>query len=210
MTPVFIAAAGVSGLLALLADRGERRRKAFYVFKPLTTILILSSAATADPLDVAYQQWILLALVLSLAGDIALMFSGDLWFLCGLSGFLLAHLAFVTAFLSGLQSPEPPVWSYGVLLWAFVMLSVLWSRAGRLRIPVLIYGSILALMVLAAAARNAALADQASFMTVCGALFFMASDSLLGYHRFVRPDPGAQPLILSTYWIGIGLIACSV
>lgn len=89
------------------------------------------------------------------------------------------------------------------------MLSVLWPRAGALKIPVLIYGLVLALMVLAAAARNAAMADEASFLILCGALFFMASDSLLGCRRFVCPYPGAQPLILSTYWIGIGLIAWS-
>lgn len=40
-------------------------------------------AAAADPIDVTYQQWILLALVFSLVGDIALMFKGDRWFLGG-------------------------------------------------------------------------------------------------------------------------------
>ena len=167
-------------------------------------------AAAADPIDVTYQQWILLALGLSLVGDISLMFKGDRWFLGGLSSFLLAHLAFVSAFLSGLQFPEPPIWSYGVLLWGFAVLSALWSRAGKLKIPLLIYGLILALMVLSAAARNAAMADESSFLILCGALFFMASDSLLGYRRFVRTYPGAQPLILSTYWIAIGLIAWSI
>jgi uncharacterized membrane protein YhhN len=210
MTVALISAAGVSGLLAILADRGDRRPGVFYILKPLTTMLILSSAAAADPIDVTYQQWILLALVLSLVGDVALMFKGDRWFLGGLCSFLLAHLAFIAAFLSGLQLPEPPIWSYAVLLWGFAMFSVLWSRVGRLKIPVLIYGLILALMVMAAAARNAAMADKASFLILCGALFFMASDSLLGYRRFVRPCPDAQPLILSTYWIGIGLIAWSI
>jgi uncharacterized membrane protein YhhN len=210
MAGLLIAAAGISGLLALLAERREPRHRAFYFLKPLTTIFILGGAATAHPADDAYQQWILLALALSLVGDIALMFEGDRWFLCGLSSFLLAHLAFVVAFLSGLQSPEPPIWSYGVLLWAFAMFSVLWPRAGRLKIPVLAYGLALAVMVLAAAARNAAQADDASLLILCGALLFMASDSLLAWRRFVRPYPGAQALILSTYWIGIGLIACSI
>lgn len=210
MAGVLIAAAGISGLLTLLADRHERHHRAFYFLKPLTTIFILGGAAAAHPVDVTYQQWILLALTLSLVGDIALMFEGDRWFLCGLGSFLLAHLAFVAAFLSGLQSPGPPIWSYGVLLWAFAMFSVLWPRAGRLKIPVLVYGLTLAVMVLAAAARNAAKADEASLLILCGALLFMASDSLLAYRRFVRPYPGAQPLILSTYWIGIGLIACSI
>jgi uncharacterized membrane protein YhhN len=210
MTIALIFAAGVSGLLAILADRGDRRPGAFYVLKPLTTILILGSAAAVDPIDVTYQRWILLALVLSLVGDVALMFKDDRWFVGGLCSFLLAHLAFVAAFLSGLRLPEPPIWSYAVLLWGFALFSVLWSRVGRLKIPILIYALVLALMVMAAAARNAEMADKASFLVLCGALFFMASDSLLGYRRFVRPYPGAQPLILSTYWIGIGLIAWSI
>jgi uncharacterized membrane protein YhhN len=210
MQAALILAAGVSGLLAILADRSDPRPHIYYILKPLTTLLILGGAAAADPVDFAHQQWILLALVLSLVGDIFLMFKGDRWFLAGLSSFLLAHLAFVAAFLSGLQFPEPPIWSYGVLLWGFAMLSVLWSRAGKLKIPVLIYGLMLALMVLAAAARNTVVADEASFLILCGALFFMASDSLLGYRQFVRIYPGAQPLILSTYWMGIGLIAWSI
>ena len=210
MIILLIIGAVLCGLLAIFTDRDEQRPKIFYLLKPLTTILILAVAFVRPADSVAYQHWILLALVLSLAGDVSLMFKSNRWFLAGLSSFLLAHLAFVAAFLSGLAHIEPPLWSYAVLLWGMAMLRVLWPRAGALKIPVLVYGAALAAMTLTAAARHAALDTPASLYALCGAWLFMLSDSLLGYRQFVRRYAGAQPLILTTYWAAIGLIAWSV
>lgn len=87
-------AAGGSGLLAIAADWNERRHKSFYLLKPLTTLLIAGVAAAAGPASVGYQNWILLALVLSLAGDICLMFSGARWFVIAALTKQLAAITF--------------------------------------------------------------------------------------------------------------------
>jgi len=47
-------------------------------------------------------------------------------------------------------------------------------------------------------------------LAVAGALLFVVSDSSLALRKFAGPYRGAQALILSTYWISIGLIASSV
>ena len=214
------AAAAVSALLAIAADWEERRHRAFYVLKPLTTLLVVGIALAASPAAPAYQHWIVAALLLSLAGDVCLMFThgagagaggtDQRWFIGGLGSFLLAHGAFAAAFLQGVAAPDPPGWLAAVVFYAGALLFVLLPRAGALKLPVLVYCLALAAMVFTAAARHAALSDGASLCALLGALLFMVSDSALGWRRFVGRFRGAQALILSTYWSAIGLIAWSV
>jgi alkenylglycerophosphocholine/alkenylglycerophosphoethanolamine hydrolase len=207
------AAAALSAAAAIAADWEERRHRAFFALKPLTTLLIIGVAATA-PLSLPYTQWVLVALALSLCGDVFLMFgdgarASDRAFIAGLVSFLLAHLAFVWAFAQGLRAPELPGWLAIVVFYAVGLLLVLLPRAGALKLPVLAYCRVLAAMVFAAAARHASFGDTSSLLAVLGALLFLVSDSLLGVRRFVGRFRGAQALILSTYWGAIGLIAAS-
>jgi alkenylglycerophosphocholine/alkenylglycerophosphoethanolamine hydrolase len=207
------AAAALSAAAAIAADWEERRHRAFFALKPLTTLLIIGVAATA-PLSLPYTQWVLVALALSLCGDVFLMFgdgarASDRAFIAGLVSFLLAHLAFVWAFAQGLRAPELPGWLAIVVFYAVGLLLVLLPRAGAHKLPVLAYCLVLAAMVFAAAARHASFGDTSSLLAVLGALLFLVSDSLLGVRRFVGRFRGAQALILSTYWGAIGLIAAS-
>lgn len=207
-------AAAVCGLLAIGADWEERRRRAFFVLKPATTVLIIGVAASMS-YEGPYAQWVLLALALSLCGDVFLMFgdgarASDRAFIAGLVSFLLAHLAFVAAFAQGLKAPDLPAWLAVVVFYAVGLLFVLLPRAGALKLPVLVYCLVLAAMVFAAAARHASFHDADSLRAVLGALLFMLSDSLLGWRRFVGRYRFAQAAILSTYWGAIGLIAWSV
>ncbi|MGH8704559.1 MAG: lysoplasmalogenase family protein, partial [Burkholderiales bacterium] len=127
-------AAAASGALAIAADWEERRHRTFFVLKPLTTLLILGVAATA-PLGNDYTRWVLAALALSLCGDVFLMFdaryrvgdgarASDRAFLAGLGSFLLAHVAFVCAFVQGLGAPELPGWLAAVVFYAGALLFV--------------------------------------------------------------------------------------
>lgn len=210
MSTALILAAGTSALAAIVVDRGDRRPPAFFVLKPLTTVLIIVLAWLQDPADASYRTWILAGLGLSLLGDIALMFHGQRWFLAGLGSFLLAHLAFIAALTAGLGAIALPWWSLASPLAALVVLPFLWRGAGALRVAVIPYGVVLCAMVLAAAARYHALPSTGALLAVCGAASFQLSDSVLGWRQFVRPFPLVQPLILSTYWLGIGLMALSV
>lgn len=212
-------AAAVSGALAIAADWEERRHRAFFALKPLTTLLIIAVAASLAGASAAapgsYAQWILVALALSLCGDVFLMFgdgarTSDRAFVAGLVSFLLAHVAFVLAFAQGLRAPVLPGWLAGVMFYAIGLLFVLLPRAGTLKLPVLVYCLVLAAMVFAAAARHASFHEADTLRAVLGALLFLVSDSLLAVRRFVGRYRGAQALILSTYWSAIGLIAWSV
>lgn len=207
MISPFAVAAAISGVLAIAADWNERRHRSFYLLKPLTTLLILGIAASA-PAN-AYQELIVAALVLSMLGDVCLMFNGDVWFGAGLGSFLIAHALFVAAFVQGLHPIAVPLYAWAVLPYGAVLLYFLLPRTGPLKLPVLVYCSVIGLMVVTAAARYNGFGDPAALRVLIGALFFLASDSLLAVRQFVGPYAGAQALILSTYWIAVGLIASS-
>jgi alkenylglycerophosphocholine hydrolase len=226
ITTVLAGAAALSAVLAIAAEWEERRHPAFYLLKPLTTALILAVVLTLAPSSgAAYRQWVLVALALSLVGDICLMFKGDLWFAGGLGSFLVAHLFFILAFAGGVTLAWPPPWTALLVLYGLGLGAWLLPRAGALRIPVAVYCLVLLGMALSAALRldqlgsrpallaSAALAPAGlapAALAVCGSIVFMLSDSLLAIRQFGGPYRGAQALILSTYWAAIGLIAASV
>jgi alkenylglycerophosphocholine hydrolase len=211
ITAALFAAAAVSALLAIAAEWEERRHPAFYLLKPLTTVLILAAALSLAPASGdGYRQWVLIALALSMLGDICLMFEGDGWFMGGLGSFLLAHMGFIVAFLKGVSLAWPPAWTLLPLVYGLGLCAWLLPRAGALRIPVALYCLVLLGMTLAAALRLQTLGGQPAVLAVAGALLFVVSDSALALRKFAGPYRGAQALILSTYWASIGLIAASV
>lgn len=205
MITIFAGAAAVCAGLAIVAEWNERRHASFYLLKPLTTFLIALMAAQAAPGDL--RTLVLCALALSLLGDICLMFSGNAWFMAGLSSFLLAHLAFIPALLHGVTSPTLPLWSIGLVLWGVGFFAWLLPKTGPLKIAVVIYGAVLMAMALSAIARWQVFPNAASAWGLVGALLFVVSDSSLSVRQFNGRYRGAQALILSTYWSAIGCIA---
>lgn len=212
MITALAAATAVSALAAIAAEWGgqEHRHRSFYLLKPLTTLLViaLALAATTHTTE-SYRHWIVAALVFCLAGDICLMFSGDRWFLGGLSNFLVGHLLFIAALVQGVGTLMLPWWS---VFWLVVLPLAVFivPRTGALKIPVMVYMTVIGAMGMAAIARHHALGDLHSQLALIGASVFMLSDSALAIRQFAGPYRGAQPLILSTYWLAIVLIAGSV
>ena len=101
LLPIIIAVV-VSASLTVDGHYVRPRQPALiYLFKPLTTILILTAALIPDTWrNGAYAGLIALGLFFSLLGDILLMLPSD-HFVQGLVSFLLAHICYGLAFLSG-------------------------------------------------------------------------------------------------------------
>lgn len=213
MTTALIAAALASGLLAIASDWRGQRRAAFYVAKPLTTVLILLLASVCLASLPVYRGWVLAALVFCLIGDVALMFTAKRAFLLGLGSFLLGHLLFIAAFATAL--PLSPiklplaVWLLAGLFLLAVAAYARWllPRTGALKPAVVAYLVCLTLMVLAALL-YAGLAERAvPRWAAIGAMLFAVSDAVLAYRKFVAQPWWGQPLTLATYYSAIGLIA---
>lgn len=209
-------------LLAVLAIVGAflpgEGRWLHWLTKPAATLLIAAMVWQVHPAgSLSYRRAVLAGMLLSCAGDIALMLPMDA-FVPGLLAFLLAHLCYIVAFRDGLRAGRGLL-AAAVLLGAVAVLNVmgLWPHLpAPMRTPVMAYVVVLASMAVLALARVWA-RPQAAEPEPCsarwaaaGALLFVASDSLLAWDRFAGGLPLASLLVLSTYYAAQYAIARSV
>jgi uncharacterized membrane protein YhhN len=137
--------------------------------------------------------WLLvLALAFSSVADAFLSREGDTAFLGGLSSFLAAHIAYIALFLSHGLGWIGPIASSGLLATiAFIMtattaatLNILLRKVpAGLRLPILAYGGAILAMELASLTTGQP-------WIILGAILFTASDTLLGFARFVMSSIG--------------------
>lgn len=175
-----------------------------FAFKPLATLAVIGYAWGRG--EGPTRTWVLLGLLLSLAGDIALLWPKE-GFLPGLIAFLLAHLAYLVAFTRVAKFASRPLPFAVYALVAGVILWQLWPGVpGGLRIPVIAYVVCLAAMAAQAAVVWRSGAPRGGVLAVGGALF-VASDALLATNKFMAPLPAASLWILATYWAAQWCIA---
>ncbi|GAA2060293.1 hypothetical protein GCM10009839_83710 [Catenulispora yoronensis] len=193
-------------------------RAAEYAAKPLTLLLLIGAAlamahdhaAPNVPAPHHATAYLVVttvaALTLSLVGDIFLMLPEDSPaaarnFVLGLGAFLLAHVAYITAFVS-LRAHGGYAISF--VLTGLVLAGALFATVG-LRVhaaaraedqalagPVLAYVAVISLMVVAAWWTG-------DLRIIPGALLFAASDAMIGWTRFVRRDWDLDVPIIVTY-----------
>ncbi len=181
-----------------------------YVCKPLSTAALLLLAAISHPAHGArYQLAVSLGLAFSLLGDILLMLPRDR-FLPGLASFLIAHIAYIVAFTTGVPIGTAPALLLPPLAAAIPLLRLLWPGLGKLLVPVVLYSATIVLMVWLAWGLAWQLRTPGTALVALGAMLFMVSDALLAVNRFHRPFHGAQALIMGFYVAGQAMIALSV
>ncbi|MDR3005412.1 MAG: lysoplasmalogenase family protein [Acidovorax sp.] len=189
-------------------------REWHWLFKPLTLAIALVYVATyANQALVSDSEhgkkqkaWILGALFFSLLGDICLMLDG--LFIPGLVCFLLAHLCYTACF----RCDAPWLAHRGALLGISLLACVVYTflclggLPAALRLPVLAYVAVIALMAAQAWGRFAVQGGQPAWLVALGSSFFMASDTLLATDRFVQQLPWATAGVLSTYFVAQALM----
>ncbi len=193
----------ISAFIAIYSYK--KYSQVFFIFKPLTTILIIAIASLSG-LDNSYSLAIFIGLIFSLLGDIFLVFKSK--FIWGLISFLIAHIVYTKAFYSGFSGLGIFI-ALPLLIYAAIMLFQLWSGAGKLKIPILIYISAILLMTYQSAEMFLAFKQTGTILAFVGALFFTFSDSVLAINRFKKEFKGAQVLTLSSYYLAQWLIASS-
>ena len=204
----------ISGALSIAAASSLIPPVAAFVFKPLTTVLVGIWAWPRGADEVAVRRWIRAGLLMSLFGDVFLLWPQQ-GFLPGLVSFLLAHLAYIVAFTRSarLGARVLPFVFYGLV--GAGVLGWLWPGVPPpLQLPVLAYVACLITMAAQAAvlwqlARDGPNEILARRAAVGGALFVL-SDALLAANRFAMPLPAASLLILAPYWAAQILIAGSM
>ena len=173
------------------------------VFKPLPVLCLMLWVLRESPR--AYRNRVAAGLALSLLGDVLIERS----FVAGLAAFLLAHVAYVGAFLADTRRLRLlralPIAAYGAGMTEF-----LWPGLAGMRLPVVAYVIAICTMLWRAAARvgHAGAARPAERMALAGAIFFALSDTFIAVDRFHAPIPAASVPIMLLYWAGqLGIAA---
>jgi uncharacterized membrane protein YhhN len=192
-------------LLIRAEFRSDKRQ--IYFFKPLSTLLVILVAAlsfSTPGAKVGYTAGVLVGLVLSLGGDVALIFPSDRAFLAGLIFFLLAHVAYAVTFTLFNGFYPGDLASGGVLLaLAVVVYRYLEPGLKKMKGPVIVYTAAICLMVNRAISAffGATFTRTQAWLMSAGAFLFSISDLMLAVNRFrrpffldFRPDAGGEPL----------------
>lgn len=204
-----LAAAATDWIVVATAERGALRLppRTRWITKPLPLVLLIAAAVALEPADAAVRAWFVLALALSLAGDVALL--APRGFVAGLAAFLLAHVAYTVGFVVGGLAP-PALVLGAVSMLAFDLVAgprlVRALRAGGrsgLAGPVVAYIAAISMMVATAA-------GSLEPVALAGAILFAASDTLLAEGRFVRPVRHGDLAVMVLYHLGQGLLVLSL
>ena len=212
MNATAVALLAIAGAIAvadwIAVSPRVRNKPAEYVLKPLTMLPIIAAALALDPERDAQRVWFVVALALSLAGDVFLMLPSDA-FIAGLGSFLLGHVAYITGFaleprsLKGSLLAALVVVAAAATIGRRVLTAARASDTPTIAGPVAVYMAVISTMVVLAAGTNEAFA-------IAGATVFFASDAMIAWDRFVEPFPWARPAIMATYHIAQILLVVSL
>ena len=156
---------------------------------------------------------LVIAILFCWAGDVLLMFTenNELFFLLGLAAFLIGHIFYMLTFnkmadKNSIGKPLQPLFYLIPLLFALSLLIVLFPNLGEMKVPVIVYATVISLMCVAAM-RRWQRTDTSSFVTVLtGAVLFIFSDALIAINKFHTPFNSASLLIMITYIVAQYLI----
>jgi uncharacterized membrane protein YhhN len=199
-------------LLVLSRLRANQRLE--YRTKPTSTLLVILVALLSllrPEAQPAYTLLIVLGLVLSLGGDVALMLRTSRMFLIGLVLFLLAHVVYALTFTAwnGFHAADRIT---GLILLALAAVTFVYLRPGlgKMQVPVLFYILVISFMVNRALSAffGTAFTPAQAWLISLGAILFWLSDLMLAVNRFRRPFR-LEATSLFLYYGGQLLIALS-
>jgi len=185
----------------------------FFILKPISTLLVISVAALSfisPGRNMIYSVGVLIGLVFSLGGDIALLYQERRKaFMTGLVLFLAAHIAYTAVFMIlGRFTP----WDLLIFLILFGLALAYYRlikpNLGTMKGPVIVYMLIISLMFSRAFSCffSPSFNSSQAWMIFSGAFLFFISDIVLAANRFWRPMKYHR-LSLIAYYGGQLLIA---
>lgn len=176
----------------------------------LPALLIFAALQSLEP--PSRKLPLLAALLFSWMGDALLLFdtNGGIYFILGLTAFLIAHLFYCFLFNRIGKTFRPRNWNpmliVPILLYSGFLLYTLFPSLGDLKIPVTAYAVVLTAMFILAANALPLHTITGKLLAISAALFVL-SDSLLAINQFYTPIPQASISIMLTYALAqLGLV----
>ena len=152
-------------------------------------------------------SFILLALALSFLGDVLLMFAhlNDLFFITGLTAFLLAHVFYIRCFVNVLNSRKQKIYpgllaiTIGILFLSVMLVLLIPHIDFLLRIPIIVYAITITTMLTISMSFRNVLTSLHFNILLSGTILFVISDSLIAINKFYMPFSSSSFLIMITY-----------
>ena len=184
------------------------------ITKPLIVISLLTYFYISTGLKGRFHKRLFTGLLFALAGDVFLMFNNldSSFFMYGLVAFLTCHLCYTSAFYLDFRS-APELDKKGAriaialsFIFAVCFYFYLRPHLGIMKVPVLAYTIIISLMMMMSAFRNRRVNTTSFNLILIGALFFVLSDAILAYNKFISQSAHAGVFIIATYMVAQYLI----
>lgn len=179
------------------------------IFRHFTKPLILLSlflyfAYNGKHLVKSLYLLMLAALFFSWLGDVMLMYDyiSDSYFILGLVSFLSAHILYTIVFFKKWKGENSSAFLFVIVLlvaYGGLLFVKMKDGLGELKIPVIVYITAILLMALTAFKRKGGVNNKSFKLVFYGALFFIASDSLLAINKFLTDVPYSHLLVMGTY-----------
>ena len=173
------------------------------ISKPLLIIVLIIYFSVATEKH-KLKKWIFSALSFSWLGDILLMFQSQdsLFFLSGLSAFLIAHIFYIFFFhrVRIAESVKGRWWLILIVgIYYTSLIIILSPYLSDMKLPVKIYGIVISFMLLLAMHMSFIKNKKAGILMMTGALLFVISDSLLAINKFYQSFESAGIMVMLTY-----------
>jgi len=164
------------------------------------------------------SHWLIfVGFIFSWSGDVNLMFVHwqEYFFLLGLVSFLVTHVLYIIAFHKDsnkggtrrLTQSKPHVAIPIIILYLGLLFLLYDGIENEMKIPVIVYASVITGMVLAAINRFKRVSSSSFQLVFFGAFLFMLSDSMIALNKFYQPFEWASTGIMTTYITAQYLIA---
>jgi uncharacterized membrane protein YhhN len=191
-------------VLFMMADNLESWVPGFILKSLIIPVLIILFLANIKIKGNRLHILMLAGLFFSWAGDVLLEVPkeySDL-FVPGLLSFMVAQAMYLTAFFT---APGPniikrkPLLAAPALVFGGVLVYFLSPGLGAMKIPVLIYATVILTMLSGAINRYEKTNRLSYWLVLAGAILFVLSDSGIAYSKFFHRFDGSSWFIMSTY-----------
>jgi uncharacterized membrane protein YhhN len=182
--------------------------------KPCIVLSLLTMLYVSTRLKGRFHKRLFTGLIFALAGDVLLIYAGknESYFMYGLMAFLLCHIFYTSAFYLDFKSaPDLDKKGARIAIFLCAILAIgfyffLRPHLVIMKLPVMIYVLVISMMMMMASFRNLRVNTSSFNFILFGAMFFLLSDSILAYNKFVQPINYAGIWIMATYMIAQYLI----
>lgn len=191
----------LSGILFIISHYSPSRFPSVFLKASIIPLLIIIFAINRLADWNSNDTILLTALVCSWGGDIMLTKKSSGFFQAGIAFFMLTHIMYFIVFIrtgNGFIF-EKPVFFIPLILYEVILISYLFNHLERMKIPVILYSTVIMIMLASAINRYGAVTPKSFSMVLWGAILFAISDSALAINKIKQPFRLYQLVVMLTY-----------